>query len=69
MRIYYTENKQTGQLIFFAFGNFDKKPKTEKWNEPISKIHLKTAIVAIFRAVGMLVTLGGQNHTFLMGSH
>ena len=33
MRIFYTENKQTGQLIFFIFGHFDQKTKNEKWNE------------------------------------
>jgi hypothetical protein len=33
MRIFDTENKQTGQLIFFIFGHFDKKTKNEKWNE------------------------------------
>ena len=27
MRIFYTENKQTGQLIFFVFGHFDQKTK------------------------------------------
>ena len=29
MRIFYTENKQTGQLNFFAFGHFDQKTKNE----------------------------------------
>ena len=29
MRIFYTENKQTGQLIFFVFGHFDQKTKNE----------------------------------------
>ena len=28
MRIFYTENKQTGQPIFFVFGHFDRKTKT-----------------------------------------
>ena len=27
MWIFYKENKQTGQLIFFVFGYFDQKPK------------------------------------------
>ena len=27
IRIFYKENKQTGQLIFFVFGHFDQKTK------------------------------------------
>ena len=34
MRIFYTENKQTGQLIFFIFDHFDQKTKNKEWNEP-----------------------------------
>ena len=30
----YTENKQTGQLIFSFLVTFDQKRKNEKWNEP-----------------------------------
>ena len=29
-----TENKQTGQVIFFISGHFVQKTKMEKWNEP-----------------------------------
>ena len=42
MRIFYTENKQTGQLIFFVFGHFDQKTKNEKWNESDKKIQKTT---------------------------
>ena len=34
MQIFYTKNKQTGQLILFVFGHFDQKPKNQKWNQP-----------------------------------
>jgi hypothetical protein len=34
MLIFYTENKQTGQLIYFVFGHFDQKKKNDKQNEP-----------------------------------
>jgi hypothetical protein len=30
IRIFYTENKQTGQLIFFLSGHFDQKTNNEK---------------------------------------
>ena len=33
--IFYTENKQNGQLIFsLNIGHFDQKTKTKKWNKP-----------------------------------
>ena len=36
MQIFYTENKQTGRLIFSILVTLTKKRKTknEKWNEP-----------------------------------
>ena len=41
VRIFYTENKQIGQLIFFVFGHFDQKTKNEKWNEPDTSVREK----------------------------
>ena len=34
MQIFYTENKEIEQLIFFVFDHFNKKKENEKWNEP-----------------------------------
>ena len=41
MRIFYTENKQTGQLIFFVFGHFDQNTKNEKWTQHLYKLFEK----------------------------
>ena len=41
MRIFYTENKQTGQLIFFVFGHFDQNTKNEKWTKHFYKLFEK----------------------------
>ena len=52
MRIFYAENKQTGQLIFFVFGHFDQNTKNENWNEPNIYInHLKKKIPGEFVVV------------------
>ena len=62
MRIFYTENKQTGQLIFFVFGHFDQKTKNEKWNEPdIYVYELEITTRSGNQAVGSVFQLFFQN--------
>ena len=52
MRIFYTENKQTGQLIFLSFGHFDQKTEKNGMNRTLIANSKRILGLTYFEQIG-----------------